>query len=729
MSISNPKNSRAKRGCDLCRKRKTRCDCYIQLPCSKCRKAKTACTFLVDQKKRGPINGSYVASLEYRIEQMEKLIKRQASSMEPINLPEIAYQQHTPKDNVIIKQKQHHTSIHESSESPSLLLTDSIALNHQVFTDLMAPENDKNLVSDNNIIPTLVGGSNDTPSYTNAPSPTFDRDFDMILEEMNGLTIRDYQRTRYIGYSLGLQCLRANLFCSNRKHRLSQEPSWFVQKINHDEEEHVIMKTKEAFQPQFLYHEPTLERFKMLKDPCMTDALADFLIHVFFTRVHQYYPVVNKIQFLEQYYFQNPCPPDKFLLWTIISIGAKVAQVWTSDIDNFNYTTDQLQDVHQRFSQLARGILSLVHQRSMISTVQTLLLLSMLVHEEKNEDEDTSHWVVVGLAIRLAYDLGLHLDCSDWHIPSYEMEQRRRIFWLAYMTDRRVSAQQGRPLTIIDGQFDVQDPAAYEVGTTHRTRTHCTPVLILEAEIAKEQSLPVYNVFKEMIGLHRALSKVLTHFYNRFTRVRDIEKAVELYGDIDRELKAWWASIPNDCKSGPLHNAGTDTVHFRINYYCVCLLLHRPFTRIITSISEHAIDVCNRYSDIIISMAEEIDKEYLVTLPWCLTTYSLFQATLIYAYNVNSPDPKTRESSIDYLFRCSKIYKKDPNLQKTCGSLILLSILSNIDSITVEEYNDEEYRDDGNHEECQDIYEVEKKNSFLCKTICEHVKIASEQTF
>lgn len=106
---------------------------------------------------------------------------------------------------------------------------------------------------------------------------------------------------------------------------------------------------------------------------------------------------------------------------------------------------------------------------------------------------------------------------------------------------------------------------------------------------------------------------------------------------------------------------------------------------------------------------------------------SLFQATLIYAYNSNSSDPKTRESSIDYLFRCSNIYKKGPYHQKTCGSLIVLTILSSINSLQIDEYSDDEYEGCVDNASCQDTYEFEKKNSFVCKTICEHVKIAAEQ--
>ena len=55
--IQRKKRTRAKRSCDLCRKKKTRCDAVGNQPCSKCRLAKTDCLFLVEQKKRGPSSG------------------------------------------------------------------------------------------------------------------------------------------------------------------------------------------------------------------------------------------------------------------------------------------------------------------------------------------------------------------------------------------------------------------------------------------------------------------------------------------------------------------------------------------------------------------------------------------------------------------------------------------------------------------------------------------------
>ena len=55
-----------------------------------------------------------------------------------------------------------------------------------------------------------------------------------------------------------------------------------------------------------------------------------------------------------------------------------------------------------------------------------------------------------------------------------------------------MAAQQGCPVAIIDGQFNVQLPTGHEIGTTHCTRTHCKSELLLEAEAVKKQSIPIY---------------------------------------------------------------------------------------------------------------------------------------------------------------------------------------------------------------------------------------------
>lgn len=51
------KRTRAKRSCDMCRKKKSKCDAELNRPCTNCKNWKTECVFLVEQKKRGPSTG------------------------------------------------------------------------------------------------------------------------------------------------------------------------------------------------------------------------------------------------------------------------------------------------------------------------------------------------------------------------------------------------------------------------------------------------------------------------------------------------------------------------------------------------------------------------------------------------------------------------------------------------------------------------------------------------
>jgi hypothetical protein len=60
------KRTRAKRSCDMCRKKKSKCDAEVNRPCTNCKNWKTECVFLVEQKKRGPSTGHVSTLISYR---------------------------------------------------------------------------------------------------------------------------------------------------------------------------------------------------------------------------------------------------------------------------------------------------------------------------------------------------------------------------------------------------------------------------------------------------------------------------------------------------------------------------------------------------------------------------------------------------------------------------------------------------------------------------------------
>lgn len=76
-SLPGSKKRRVQRACDICRRKKIRCD-GSQMPgnrCSNCIAYNFECTYIEAAKKRGPPKG-YVESLENRLEKMEKLLQK-----------------------------------------------------------------------------------------------------------------------------------------------------------------------------------------------------------------------------------------------------------------------------------------------------------------------------------------------------------------------------------------------------------------------------------------------------------------------------------------------------------------------------------------------------------------------------------------------------------------------------------------------------------------------------
>jgi hypothetical protein len=87
-------------------------------------------------------------------------------------------------------------------------------------------------------------------------------------------------------------------------------------------------------------------------------------------------------------------------------------------------------------------------QAGSIELIQALLLMGQYLHGSL---ELNNCWTVVGLAIRTAQGLGLHLDRGEFAADVVEHEVRKRVWWGCFIIDRVLSMKVGRPPTIHDG--------------------------------------------------------------------------------------------------------------------------------------------------------------------------------------------------------------------------------------------------------------------------------------
>ncbi|TRM66257.1 fungal-specific transcription factor domain-containing protein [Schizophyllum amplum] len=115
-------------------------------------------------------------------------------------------------------------------------------------------------------------------------------------------------------------------------------------------------------------------------------------------------------------------------------------------------------------------ILTRTFHRSQPSTVQSLLLLG---YREFGLGSMEHGWLYIGMAIRMAIDLGLNCDPGSWKIHGHmlfapeEIQTRRQIWWTCMLADSVLGAVSsalltchriGRPIMIKDGDHDTHLP-------------------------------------------------------------------------------------------------------------------------------------------------------------------------------------------------------------------------------------------------------------------------------
>ncbi|KAJ5964198.1 transcriptional regulator family: Fungal Specific TF [Penicillium vulpinum] len=98
------------------------------------------------------------------------------------------------------------------------------------------------------------------------------------------------------------------------------------------------------------------------------------------------------------------------------------------------------------FGDRAKEILEIELDSPSVATVQALVILSS---HEIGIGSDTRGWLYSGMALRLAFDLALHIDLSPYvargSVTAADAELRRTVFWAAYMVDHLVGFYLGRP--------------------------------------------------------------------------------------------------------------------------------------------------------------------------------------------------------------------------------------------------------------------------------------------
>jgi hypothetical protein len=175
--------------------------------------------------------------------------------------------------------------------------------------------------------------------------------------------------------------------------------------------------------------------------------------------------------------------------------------------------------------------------------------------------------VLIATAMRLAQTMGLHRKNHDLSLTEAEIEQRKRVFWIAYLLDKDISLRTGQPPAQDDDDMDIELPS-------HTISS--TPLDSIETN--------TINFFNCRIGLAVIQGQVYKRLYSaKAIRQCEIEQLASVQ-ELDAMLANWRSSVPIDFHENtlttlqpPIAPNFLHKIILRFTYVNCLITIHRPF--------------------------------------------------------------------------------------------------------------------------------------------------------
>ncbi|KAK9455825.1 fungal-specific transcription factor domain-containing protein [Dipodascopsis uninucleata] len=280
-------------------------------------------------------------------------------------------------------------------------------------------------------------------------------------------------------------------------------------------------------------------------------------------------------------------------------------------------------------------------------------------------------WYVLGVALRLCVDLGLHVEggVKAWsgsnllqknnsstninansesnngtsdkqESKSFDAritDLRRRLFWCTYAMDRQVCVYLGRPFGIADSSIKVPFPSDLD------------DVFITSQGIVNppEDTPPSYKqVAVHIFQIRRLQSEVQTILYERAELPRRFATLKEWQTNMARRLEEWNNTAPKSIKD---MNCNFNPYFLDLNYHQTRLLLH-GISPAIPRPSVEAFFVIYDASEKVIRAYRQLHRERNINYTW-MAVHNLFMAGTSYLYclyHSKEVRQRTRMDVIDF---------------------------------------------------------------------------------
>jgi hypothetical protein len=315
----------------------------------------------------------------------------------------------------------------------------------------------------------------------------------------------------------------------------------------------------------------------------------------------------------------------------------------------------------------AKTILNGTYANSRPSTCQALLLLG---YREIGIGAMAQAWVYIGMAVRMAQDLGMHRSADGWFrvglggklFGEWELQERKRIWYSCVIMDKYVSTYIGRPLAIFDRDYDTlmpsdEEPEEMEVWKLHPSK----PVTSGSWEPKVPTDLgPAPGRIISCFNASATLSALLGRMFVAIYGIRPVSSRHTESMHFERLLDKWYIELPEHLRFDPgslktsLPQPHVLTLHMQ--YWCTVLLLHRPFIRDhknnfdgssddeVNTIIKKKYELCAAAANHITSIASSYSDNYCLSRSAVFLCYYVFTASVMHVISLSKypSDPQAR---------------------------------------------------------------------------------------
>lgn len=298
---------------------------------------------------------------------------------------------------------------------------------------------------------------------------------------------------------------------------------------------------------------------------------ADHIVDVYFQHRTSHFPIIERevVKRAVENVYAPPVPQgqdpgcldkDLFIVYLIFAIG--LCGISAGDVGRPAQSEGCFYSAIQNLEKV------LNYSKSDLDILSSILLLAQYVALCPSAG---SLWQLIGMALRLCIDLGLHWETENvLGLAPLLLDQRRRLFWTTYNFDRMLSINLGRPFGIADQSLNTAfpDPSLRRPWTQDGSHSIADPE-------SDKQYVRVANHVSRLYRLESEIKHVLYHQLQGTTLAYPRANYTLWLRDIQPQLDQWRATIPGTSKIHPKSIWATDD-WWEASYSNALLLLHRP---------------------------------------------------------------------------------------------------------------------------------------------------------